>query len=255
MEQSHSPTIDIFISHSPADKRIAEALINLLRSAMVIQGSRIRCSSVPGYELPAGVLINEHLRNEATACPIFIALATHESLKSQYVLFEMGARWGSKQNLIPLLASGMTVNELKQPIRDSHALSCDKEQDLQKLVEEIASTLRLVLERHNVYAKDIKRLQELSRREAQNHRRSSPQPPKHFGGAKDPKVEEAIRRLREKLFKFKNNPKREPKLVKVLADFARISEQEAIRLLQTMSDVELRSDLKGQRIARPKSSR
>jgi hypothetical protein len=44
-------SVDIFLSHSSADEKIAKALIDLLRDAFHMEPARIRCTSVPGYKL------------------------------------------------------------------------------------------------------------------------------------------------------------------------------------------------------------
>jgi hypothetical protein len=101
-------TIDVFISHSSQDARIAEALITLLRSALNILPNRIRCTSVEGFRLPAGVSTDDQLRIELRESKLFIAIITKASLQSTYVLFELGARWGANLHMIPLLAAGAT---------------------------------------------------------------------------------------------------------------------------------------------------
>ncbi len=44
----------IFVCHSSADKRIAEAFVDLLRTALPLSSKDIRCTSVDGYKLEAG---------------------------------------------------------------------------------------------------------------------------------------------------------------------------------------------------------
>ena len=58
---THSSTIDIFISHSSQDVRIAQSLITLLRSALNIPASHIRCTSVEGYKFDAGISFDEQI--------------------------------------------------------------------------------------------------------------------------------------------------------------------------------------------------
>jgi hypothetical protein len=52
--------IKIFISHSSKDVLLVKALIDLIRSALSIPASDIRCTSVPGYKLPGGALTDRH---------------------------------------------------------------------------------------------------------------------------------------------------------------------------------------------------
>jgi hypothetical protein len=90
------PTIDIFISHSAADTRLAKTLIDLLLVSLPIDPKRIRCTSVNGYRLEGGAQADDQLRTEIWGAKVFIGLLTDHSISSTYVLFELGARWGAK---------------------------------------------------------------------------------------------------------------------------------------------------------------
>jgi hypothetical protein len=46
--------LDIFISHSGKDEKLAAALIDLIIAATNVPHGRIRCTSVDGYRLPGG---------------------------------------------------------------------------------------------------------------------------------------------------------------------------------------------------------
>src|SRR5207247_750725 len=98
------PTILVMISHSSRDKDLAEVLIELLRTALNLAANQIRCTSVDGYRLPAGVDTHEQLRKEVKSARVLIGLLTPNSSSSSYVLFELGARWGAELPMIPLLA-------------------------------------------------------------------------------------------------------------------------------------------------------
>jgi hypothetical protein len=55
----------IFISHASEDKKLAAALVDLLRSAFNMEADRILCTSVDGYRLPAGSDTDEALRERS----------------------------------------------------------------------------------------------------------------------------------------------------------------------------------------------
>lgn len=141
--------LDIFLSHSSADEKIAKALIDLLRDAFHIEPSRIRCTSVPGYKLKTGAHTETELRREIQQARVFIGLLSEISLESAYVLFELGARWGSLQNygysgmgdsknkLFPILAAGATGSMLRDPLKAYNALNCEIAADLHQLVADI----------------------------------------------------------------------------------------------------------------------
>ncbi len=100
----------VFISHSSIDAALAEALIDLLKSALGIRAEQIRCSSVDGYRLPVGVNTEGKLREEVNAATVVVGLITPNSLKSPYVMFELGARWGANRFLAPLPAGVERTN-------------------------------------------------------------------------------------------------------------------------------------------------
>ncbi len=240
---SNTSSVAIFISHSHKDAGLAHRLIKLLNLATGINPSLIRCSSVPGHQLPGGVLIDTLVRSEILTAPVFIALLTRESLKSTYVLLEIGARWGfgvqsgTDYKLIPLLAAGMQANELKDPLSRLTARSCDKESDLRQLVQEICSELGLSPRSYDHYVDEIEELQKQS-----NGGREYLPP--------DPKRETMKICLRKAW--WEHNKKRNWKRIDKMADHCRISEAEALRLLQSMSDMIVSNTPDGHKITKKK---
>ena len=147
----------IFISHSETDTNIATALIDLLETALPLSDGDIRCTSVPGYRLPGGAHIDGTLQSEVTEADLMIAVLTPEALKSIYVIFELGARWGSKKPLIPLLASGVRPEDLNDPIRRINALDGHEYDHLTQLVRDAAKYLN-VRERKGSFALELRAL-------------------------------------------------------------------------------------------------
>jgi hypothetical protein len=157
------PSLDIFISHSSKDKDIAEALINLLKAALNIPADRIRCTSVDGYRLPAGASTDEQLRREIYEARTFIGLITPTSFQSTYVLFELGARWGARLHLAPVLAAGIDVGALRGPLTGLNALSCDVSAQVFQLINDIASSLKTTASNPSAYQKHVDTLVEYSK--------------------------------------------------------------------------------------------
>ena len=103
----------IFISHSHADQAIASALVDYLFAALEVENNDIRCTSVPGFMLPPGVNIETQLRNDIQGEIALIALLTQNALRSQWVLFELGAAWGMNKLVIPILGPGVSSRRRK----------------------------------------------------------------------------------------------------------------------------------------------
>src|SRR5690242_5692592 len=113
---SETVGIDVFLSHSSRDSELANALVDLLRSAFNLPASRIRCTSVSGYKLEVGADTNEQLRRETVESLVLVGLITEVSIDSAYVLFELGARWGARKFLAPLLGAGRGPEILAGPL-------------------------------------------------------------------------------------------------------------------------------------------
>ncbi len=141
---------DVFLSHSARDAELARALVELLRSALSIPTQRIRCTSVPGCKLQIGADTNQQLRREVLSARAFVALITEVSIESAYVLFELGARWGSDRFLAPLLGGGAGPGVLAGPLKALNALQCNQE-DLLQFVRNIGDELDTAPESTEAY--------------------------------------------------------------------------------------------------------
>ena len=129
--------IAVFISHSGRDEEMAAALARLLEQALRLPRSAIRCTSVPGYKLPAGVELHDILRADVAGAPAFIGLFTPASLKSDYVLFETGARWGAGSPVLPLLAGGCSATDLPKPLAGVISKQASDTGDVKQLLQEV----------------------------------------------------------------------------------------------------------------------
>ena len=149
-------TMRVFISHSGKDATLAKSLVKLLQKSMRLSSDDIRCSSVDGYRLPGGVSTDERLRSEVHDAELIVGLITPDSIKSLYVAFELGARWGAKKPMIPILASGATPAHLAGPLAGIHALSCNNESQINQLVENAGSYLGIAPESASSIVDEVK---------------------------------------------------------------------------------------------------
>lgn len=147
------PAIRLFISHSADDSQLVERLVELIRAAMNLPASAIRCSSVDGYRLPGGADTDEQLRHEVHDSEAFIGIVSPASVRSMYVLFELGARWGAGKPLVPILAPGAGVSTLGGPLAGLNALCGDNRAQLHQLLQELGSTLSLSIQSPAVFEK------------------------------------------------------------------------------------------------------
>lgn len=138
-----SSTVRLFISHSSKDGSIARQLVELIRHALPLGPTEIRCTSVNGYCLPAGSSTDEKLRSEAVTADAFIGLISANSIASTFVLFELGARWGSQRPFIPLLVPGFGATSLEGTLKQIHALDCGDRAQLHQMIRELCTQLEV----------------------------------------------------------------------------------------------------------------
>jgi hypothetical protein len=126
-ERSYAPSSRlIFVSHSHSDSKIAKCLVEFLLSSLEISEKEIRCTSVPGFQLPFGKSISEQLKSDVFSSITIVALLTENSLKSTWVLFELGASWALEKLIIPILGPGLPCDDLPGPLKDFPAVEINK---------------------------------------------------------------------------------------------------------------------------------
>jgi len=134
----------VFISHRHKDHEIAKALIELLKSAFVIDSADIRCTSVQGYMLTPGERTSEELRSNLAGAELVMGLLSPGTAESNYVLAELGAAWGQDVTTFPLLARGATYADVPSPLNERHCVSLELQENCMDLIESVAvkTTLR-----------------------------------------------------------------------------------------------------------------
>jgi hypothetical protein len=136
----------LFISHSHADAQSASALVDYLLAALRIGPDQIRCTSVPGYQLPFGRTIAEQLKKDLDTSVVVVALLTTKSLQSPWVLFELGASWALDRIVVPILGPALSLTELPGPMGDYPAIQIEADDAASRLVDmtgQIAHVLNL----------------------------------------------------------------------------------------------------------------
>jgi hypothetical protein len=154
-EPPDTENLRIFISHSSTDRDVASRLVELLRSALRLEASEIRCTSVPGYGLPVGVQIEEVLRGDVTSVQVFLGLISKSSLASLYVLFELGARWGSGKSILPVLLPGVEAADLKGPLANIHAITLLDPENVHQLIDYIGDMLNITPDKVGLHKKIV----------------------------------------------------------------------------------------------------
>jgi hypothetical protein len=166
--------MEIFISHSNEDSNIAEALVNVIIKAFKVENKSIRCTSVPGFKLPSGASTDDQLKREIFSSKVFIGLITSKSINSTYVLFELGARWGSTLPLLPLICDPSGTSLLKGPLKNINVLNATDASDIHQFIYDLSDHLNIKPEDTNAYIKEIEILKNLSANITQEESRIPP---------------------------------------------------------------------------------
>jgi hypoxanthine phosphoribosyltransferase len=129
----------IFVSHATVDKDLATAVGDLLKEAVGRDKIRLTCSSddqyLPGQSFPQEIV------SEVTSCPVHIAVVTEASLDSEYVLLELGARWGADKDTFVALVPNFSSGQLPSSIPQEHLYELSDPNSLDRLVEDSLKNL------------------------------------------------------------------------------------------------------------------
>lgn len=129
--------IKVFLSHSAADEPLASALVDCLLASMVLKDDELRCTSVAGHKLPVGSDFAATLLDDIGDSSVVIGLVTRSALSSSWVLFELGATWGAKKNMKPLVTDEVDLKSLPGPVSGRHVARMSNRGDIAQFLEEV----------------------------------------------------------------------------------------------------------------------
>lgn len=137
-----------FISHKETDSVIAKAAVELLLESLDISADDIFCSSVPGHTLKFGATIESQIRDGLREGDVLIALLTKDSIRSTWVLFELGAAWALKGLAIPIMGQGVSYSDLPGSLAQYPCISMNEPETkvrscLDEAIEQISTHLKL----------------------------------------------------------------------------------------------------------------
>ena len=118
--------VRIFISHAHSDNVIAKELVDLLYAAIPsLRTEDIRCTSDPDYQVLFGKPISEQLKKDLNNTTGVIALITQDSLRSAWVLMELGLCLATEKLVVPIIGPGLGYGDLPGLLSDYPAVLMD----------------------------------------------------------------------------------------------------------------------------------
>src|SRR5271165_4485656 len=128
----------VFISHSHADRELAEALVEFLLASLEIAPNNVRCTSVPGHQLAFGRTIAEQLKADINTSSAVMVLLTKTSMGSKWVMFELGASWALGKVVVPILGTSLTIDILPGPLSAYPSVATDSPEASSLVADAIA---------------------------------------------------------------------------------------------------------------------
>lgn len=137
-----------FISHKETDGVIAKATVELLLESLDISPDDVFCSSVPGHTLKFGTTIESQIRNGLCEGDVLIALLTKDSIRSTWVLFELGAAWALGRLAVPIMGLGLAYSDLPGSLAQYPCISLNEPETkvrsrLDEAIEQISTQLKV----------------------------------------------------------------------------------------------------------------
>jgi hypothetical protein len=138
--------VKVFVSHSHQDSAAAKALVDMLLAKLSFVDEDIRCTSVPGHQLPFGKNIADILKKDINESPAILALITADSLLSKWVMFELGAAWALDKVIYPIVGPNINLRDLPGPLSHLPCVeieSSDASSRTSDLLHQLAVDLKL----------------------------------------------------------------------------------------------------------------
>ncbi|HQY64063.1 MAG: toll/interleukin-1 receptor domain-containing protein [Myxococcales bacterium] len=134
----------LFVSHAFDDLELAQKFTDLVDGTLTVPRHWMRCTSVVGFKLEPGADGPDELRDNLEGSDVVVGLLTPASLASVYVQMELGAAWGLKSWVVPVLGVGVGFKQIPGPIgRGVHGLSVTDEEGIASLLETISTRCKM----------------------------------------------------------------------------------------------------------------
>lgn len=129
----------VIVSHASTDEKLVSAFMRCLEDGVDLPDREIRCTSLHGHRLDPGDEISDTLRSNIEMCSVFIGLLTDSSLRSGFVLMELGAAWAFRKKACLVLAPSVDFKAIPGPFAGRlHAIRMDSQPDVVQLLEVVA---------------------------------------------------------------------------------------------------------------------
>lgn len=96
----------------------------MILESMSVEPQDVFCTSVPGHQLRFGSTIESQLKAGVNDQQVLFAILTKDSIRSTWVLFELGAAWAIGRLIVPIIGPGIAYSELPGALNQYPCISC-----------------------------------------------------------------------------------------------------------------------------------
>ena len=129
--------IKYFISHSEKDKKIAEALVDLLIKGLSAHNEDFFQSSRPGNGVSIGDDFILDIKEKIKDAKFIVSLFSRNYLDSGICMAELGAGWILGKTIIPVVIPGVDFSETTPICRNISGISIKSKKGLAKIADKI----------------------------------------------------------------------------------------------------------------------
>lgn len=131
----------VFISHAVADKRLVDALVDLLHVGCDLRTQQIFASSIEGVGIPTGQPFGDHIKGQLTDAALVVEVVPPSYGASPFCLCELGGQGALGLDAFPLIVPPQSFADLKAVLHISQAAVIDRPEDLDDLRDRIKDRL------------------------------------------------------------------------------------------------------------------
>jgi hypothetical protein len=134
-------TTRVFISHAVADKKLVDALVDLLQVGCNLTVQQIFASSIEGVGIPPGRPFVEYMKAQLAEAALVIEVVTPSYWASPFCVCELGGQWALGLDAFPLIVPPQNFADLKAVLHISQAAMIDRAEDLDDLRDRVKERL------------------------------------------------------------------------------------------------------------------
>jgi TIR domain len=118
-EEKHKPNFRVFVSYAKEDSVYADELLSYL-------STQPKLDVFTTNKISAGEKWRSKIKNALNASDIFLVILSPASVKSSWVLFELGLAWGLDMPIIPVATHPGVISKVPVELNNVQVIDLEK---------------------------------------------------------------------------------------------------------------------------------